>query len=142
MNCENSHIWMQIFGWKLIISSLKKELVSWIVSPPHRGNPMNKCHDQNNNQLTSRPSLYCISSQLVSRSSAWCAKQTNVTSEKQCQTIPTKKYYISMSINLINENKNNDTEWHQGISWNKTYLQVEIFTEWKELVEDQPSSVE
>ena len=48
-----------------------------------------------------------------------------------------------MSFNLINKNKNNDAERYQGqgiSNMNKTYQQVEIFTEWKDLVEDQPSA--
>ena len=45
---------------------------------------------------------------------------------------PTKNYYLSMSFNLINKNKNNDAERYQGqgiSNMNKTYQQVEIFTE-------------
>jgi hypothetical protein len=75
--CEFSHrIWMQIIEWKHSVWKFGR------ISPPHWGNPMNNCHDQSNNQLTSRPSLYRNSSRWVGRSSAWCAKQTNV-SEKQ-----------------------------------------------------------
>ena len=123
MNCESSHIWMQIFEWKLIISSLKD---IGRVSPPHRGNPMNKCHNQNNNQLTSRPSLYCISSQLVGRSSAWCDKQTNVTSEKQSVKPFLQRSIIyqwvliwSMKTKIMIQN---------GI---KEYLRIKLTSRWK-----------
>ena len=91
---------------------------------------MNNCHDQSNNQLTSRPSLYRNSSRWVGRSSAWCAKQTNVSEKAGCQTNPTKKYHMSMNIYLINK----INWWIHGREyqrWIKLTGIVELFKEWK-----------